>query len=211
VPGTDPTAPIFFGTPAAWRAWLAKHHARAPVLWVGFHRVDSGRPSITWPQSVDEALCFGWIDGLRRSRDATSYVIRFTPRRATSTWSAVNIRRMAELERDGRVRPGGRRAFEARSENRPGTYTYERRPRSLPAACEKPLRASRAAWSYWQAAAPSYRSAVAWWIVSAKREETRARRLRQLVERCAAGRQVPPFVPRIAPHARAAPAKRKRP
>ncbi len=203
--------PTFFATPAKWRAWLVKHHATAGELWVGFHKKGSGTPSITWPESVDEALCFGWIDGLRRSLDADRYVIRFTPRRSTSTWSAVNIRRVAELEASGRMRRAGRDAFAARRENRTGIYAYERRPLDLPAEFAAPLRANRAAWAYWQGATPSYRKSVAWWIVSAKQAATRQRRLAQLIADSAAGRPVPPYVPRIAPHARKAAAKRKRP
>ncbi len=210
-PGAEAANPRFFATPALWRAWLAKHHASEVVLWVGFHRVDSGRPSITWPQSVDEALCFGWIDGLRKSLDATSYAIRFTPRKPTSNWSAINVRRMAELEREGRVAEAGRRAFAARREERTAIYTYEKRPRELPAEYAKPLRANRAAWAWWNAQAPSYRNSVAWWIVSAKQEATRARRLAQLVACCAEGRPVPPYVPRLSPHTRAKAVGKKRP
>ena len=204
-------APLHFATPAAWRAWLKAHHASATVLWVGFHKKDSGTPSITWPESVDEALCFGWIDGVRKSLDETRYAIRFTPRKASSNWSAVNTRRFAELEREGRMRDAWRRAFAARREERTAIYTYEQRPRELPPEYAELVRANRAAWTHFQAATPSYRKAVAWWVLSAKQEETRARRVRQLVESCAAGRPVPPFVPRVAPHARLKAARRKRP
>ena len=203
--------PAFFATPAQWRAWLRRRHASEAVLWVGFHKKDSGTPSLTWPESVDEALCFGWIDGLRKSLDATRYVIRFTPRKPTSNWSAVNTRRYAELERDGRVHAAGRRAFAARREERTAIYTYEQRPRELPPEYAQLVRANRAAWAYFQAAAPSYRKAVAWWVVSAKREETRLRRVRQLVADSAAGRPVPPFLSRIAPHARPKAARKQRP
>ena len=202
-PGAAADRPRFFATPAAWRVWLERHHADAAVLWVGFHRVESGKPSITWPQSVDEALCFGWIDGLRMSLDATSYVIRFSPRKTPSNWSAVNTRRFAELDAAGLVRPAGREAFEARREERTALYTYEKRPLELPPEHEKLLRANRDAWAWWRTAAPSYRKAVAWWIVSAKQAGTRERRLRQLVADCAARRTVPPFRPRLSPHVRA--------
>ena len=209
-PGGSAEQPRFFATPEAWRAWLAKHHAAADVLWVGFRRVGTGQASITWPQSVDEALCFGWIDGVRKRLDETSYVIRFTPRRTTSTWSAVNVRRMAELEREGRVAEAGRRAFAARREARTAIYTYEKRPIDLPPEYAKPLRANRAAWAWWNARPPGYRKSVAWWIVSAKQEATRARRVAQLVQCCAEGRPVPPYVPRLSPHTRAKAAGKKR-
>src|SRR3989442_301129 len=119
--------PTFFATPAQFRKWLLAHHADARELWVGFYKKDSGRPSITWPQSVDEALCFGWIDGIRKTIDHKSYVIRFTPRTATSIWSAVNIKRMAVLIEDGRVRPAGLAAFEKRSDEKSRIYSYEQR------------------------------------------------------------------------------------
>ena len=201
--------PLHFATPAAWRAWLQEHHADASVQWVAYHKKDTGKPSITWPESVDEALCFGWIDGVRKSLDAERYAIRFTPRKAPSNWSAVNMRRYAELEKAGRVRAAGRRAYAARREERTATYTYEQRPRELPAEYARLLRANRAAWDWFQAATPSYRKAVAWWIVSAKQEPTRQRRIQQLIADSAAGRPVPPFVPRIAPHALVKTARRK--
>lgn len=210
-PGADAAHPRFFATQAAWRAWLAKHHASADVLWVGFRRVGTGEPSITWPQSVDEALCFGWIDGLRKSLDPASYVIRFTPRKSSSNWSAINVRRIAELERAGLVAEAGRRAFAARREERTAIYTYEKRPIDLPAEHAKVLRANAAAWRWWNDQAPSYRKSATWWIVSAKQEATRERRLTQLVACCAEGRPVPPYVPRLSPHARGKAAGRKRP
>jgi uncharacterized protein YdeI (YjbR/CyaY-like superfamily) len=212
LPGRRPVVaenPRFFAAPAAWRAWLQAHHASEGVLWVGFHKKDSGTPSITWPESVDEALCFGWIDGVRKSLDATRYAIRFTPRKPSSNWSAVNMRRYAELEKAGRMRAAGRRAHEARREERTAIYTYEQRPRELPPEYAQLVRADRAAWAYFQAATPSYRKAVAWWVVSAKQEETRLRRVRQLVADSAAGRPVPPFVPRLSPHARPKAARRR--
>ena len=121
------TNPRFFATPAAFRAWLKKHHATEKVLWVGFHRKASGRPSITWPESVDEALCVGWIDGLRKGIDEISYMIRFTPRKRTSAWSIVNLGRVAELTRQGRMQPAGAAAFENRVEAKSGIYSYEQR------------------------------------------------------------------------------------
>jgi uncharacterized protein YdeI (YjbR/CyaY-like superfamily) len=188
-----PEEPVFFATPAAWRAWLVKHHASEPLLWVGFHRRASGMPSITWPESVDEALCFGWIDGKRKSLDATRYMIRFSPRLRTSIWSNVNTRRFGELERAGRVRAAGQRAFDARDEKRSGMYSFERRIESLPTPLLRRLRAHRAAHAYFETCAPWYRRAVASWVSSAKREETRERRFAILLSDCAAGRPIAPL------------------
>ena len=186
--------PQFFETPSEFRAWLEEHHEGANELWVGFYKKGSGRPSITWPESVDEALCFGWIDGLRRSIDDERYVIRFTPRKSRSTWSLVNIRRVEELSRLGRMRPAGLRAFEARREKASGTYSYEQRyAATLDPDGEKRFRANRRAWDFFQAQSPSYRRAATWWVVSAKKEETRRKRLATLIEDSAAGRTVKPL------------------
>lgn len=209
-PGSDAANPRFFATPAQWRAWLAANHARAEALWVGFRRVGTGQASITWPESVDEALCFGWIDGLRKSLDATSYVIRFTPRKSSSNWSAINVKRMAELEREGRVRAAGRKAFEARKGERTAIYSYEQRPAELPAELEAPFRRDRPAWTWWCAAAPSYRRAATWWILSAKQDATRDRRLALLIECSAGGERIPLLRQRLSPHVGAA-AKKARP
>lgn len=180
----------FFETPAEWRAWLEAHHETAAELEVGFHRKASGRPSITWKESVDEALCFGWIDGVRRGIDETSYRIRFTPRKKGSTWSKVNVDNVARLTQDGRMRPAGLAAFEARETV--GVYSHED-PQALPPEFEARLRADAAAWEDWTSRAPSYRRQASHWVASAKREETRERRLAQLIESCAAGRKVPPL------------------
>jgi uncharacterized protein YdeI (YjbR/CyaY-like superfamily) len=181
-PTPDSSAIKFFATSGKWRAWLERNHARSTELWVGFYKKGTDRPSITWPESVDQALCFGWIDGLRKSIDTESYMIRFTPRKPTSTWSAVNIRRVAELDREGLMAPAGKKAFAARKENRSGIYSYEQREDRLDPKYEKQLKANRAAWDFWRAQTPSYRKAVGWWIVSAKQEETRLRRLATLIE-----------------------------
>jgi uncharacterized protein YdeI (YjbR/CyaY-like superfamily) len=181
--------PRFFATPDDWRAWLARHHATAPELWVGFHKKDSGRPSITWPESVDQALCFGWIDGVRKRIDEASYVIRFTPRRKGSTWSSVNIARVKELAGIGLMQPAGLAAFEARSEARSGIYAYEQRKDArLPDAMERQFKRTPKAWAFFQAQPAGYRHTATWWVVSAKKEETRARRLATLIEDSAAGR-----------------------
>ena len=164
----------FFATPEAFGAWLAEHHQSSTELWVGFFRKDSGEPSITWPEAVDEALCVGWIDGVRKRLDERRYVIRFTPRQPRSTWSAVNIARVAELTRLGRMQPAGLAAFGRRSEARSGTYAYEQRETAaLEPAAEQAFRANAAAWTFFQSQAPSYQRTIIWWVVSAKREETR--------------------------------------
>ena len=186
--------PVFFATPAAFRNWLKRNHATCREQWIGFYRKASGRPSITWPESVDEALCFGWIDGVRRRHDEDSYTIRFTPRRPRSTWSAVNVRRVAELEAEGRMTAAGRAAFERRTADRTGIYSHERRGQvGLGEVYEAELRADQAAWAYFQAQPPWYRRAAAHWVTSAKREETRRRRLAQLIQDSAGGRPVPPL------------------
>lgn len=182
---------LYFATPAAWRGWLEKHHDKAKELWVGFHKRDSGKPSITWPESVDEALCFGWIDGVRKSIDETRYKIRFTPRKPTSNWSSVNIRRVAELTELGRMRHAGLAAFERRSEKRSGIYAYEQRKEIvLDPAYEKKLRANKKAWAFFTSSAPSYQHVCVFWIMGAKQEQTRLRRLERLIEDSAAGRKV---------------------
>ena len=175
------TALRFFRRPADLRKWLEKNHATAAEIWVGFYKKDSGKPSITWPQSVDEALCFGWIDGIRKRVDEVSYKIRFTPRRRGSVWSAINIRRAKELAKEKRMRPAGLKAFEARIENKSGIYSYEQRPVELPEAYAKILKKNKAAWDFFQAQPPSYRKMMSWYIVSAKKEETRRQRVEKLI------------------------------
>ncbi|MDP9365258.1 MAG: YdeI/OmpD-associated family protein [Chloroflexota bacterium] len=185
--------PTFFATPDAFRAWLEAHQETATALWVGFHKKGSGRPSITWPETVDEALCVGWIDGVRKGIDEASYAIRFTPRKPGSTWSAVNIARVAELTALGRMLPAGLAAFEARSPERSATYAYEQATVALDAAAERAFRANPDAWTFFQAQPPSYRKAATWWVASAKKEETRRKRLAALIDDSAHGRTVPPF------------------
>jgi uncharacterized protein YdeI (YjbR/CyaY-like superfamily) len=183
--------PIFFATPGHFRRWLLRHHESERELWVGFYKKGSGRPSITWPESVDEALCFGWIDGVRKTLDAESYVIRFTPRRRGSTWSNVNTKRAEALIRSGRMQPAGLRAFEARSPQNAGRYSFEQKATArLSAAEEARFRAQPEAWRFFQSQPPGYRRIVLWWIVSAKQEATRARRLRTLIDDSAAGRRI---------------------
>jgi uncharacterized protein YdeI (YjbR/CyaY-like superfamily) len=183
----------FFESPGDFREWLEKHHATAEELWVGYYKKGSGIPSLTWPESVDEALCFGWIDGIRKSIDGVSYKIRFSPRRPRSTWSAINIKRAQELLDQGLMHEAGLRAFEARQANRSGIYSYEQRPDQLPEEYGKKLRQNKAAWDFFQTQPPWYRKAAGWWVVSAKKEETRLRRLDKLIEDSAQGRTIPPL------------------
>ena len=179
--------PTFFKTQADFRRWFEKHHQSTKELLVGFYKKSSGRPSITWPESVDEALCFGWIDGIRRSLDDISYTIRFTPRRSTSIWSSINIKRAQELIDQGLMRPAGLDAFQARRENKSGIYAYEQRTEKLPEPYESEFKKNKTAWDFFQAQPPWYRKTVGWWIVSAKKEETRLKRLATLIEESANG------------------------
>jgi uncharacterized protein YdeI (YjbR/CyaY-like superfamily) len=173
---------VYFATPGALRAWLAEHHRQAGELRVGFYKTSSALPSITWPESVREALCFGWIDGVRRRIDDSSYEIRFTPRRPQSTWSAINIALAQELIASGEMQPAGLAAFEARRADRSRIYSYERTtPAKLPAEYQKRLQDDAQAAAFFDAQPPSYRRAAIHWIVSAKREETRDRRLETLI------------------------------
>ena len=185
--------PIFFETAEDLRRWLAANHETAEELWLGMHRVASGRPSITWPEVVDEALCFGWIDGIRKGIDETSYMNRLTPRRPGSNWSARNIARVLELEAAGRMHAAGRRAFEARTEARSAIYSYERPRAALAQEEEAAFRANAPAWTWFTKRAPSYQRTATYWVVSAKKPETRARRLERLIADSAAGRDVGPL------------------
>lgn len=187
-----PGKPVFFATPEKLRAWLERHHRSASELWVGFYRKSAGRPTLTWPQLVDECLCFGWIDGIRRGIDDERYMNRITPRRPRSNWSAINIRRVGELERLGRMTEVGRQAFAARDEARSRQYSYDREnPPAFTSAQTRQFRAARGAWKFFQSQPLSYRNVVTHWVVSAKRDETRAKRLASLIADCAAGRRIP--------------------
>ena len=173
---------LFFPTPADFRAWLEKHHATQRELSVGFYKKDSGKPSITWPESVDAALCYGWIDGVRNSIDALRYCIRFTPRKPTSTWSAINVKRVAELTKLRLMRPAGSKAFEARKGDKTGIYAYEQRQNAkLRPVDEKKFRANKKAWQFFQSQPAWYRRTAAYRVISAKQDETRQRRLTQLI------------------------------
>jgi len=189
--GTTAAKPKFFATPEEFRRWLEKHHDSETELWVGFHRKATGRPSITWPESVDEALCVGWIDGLRKTVDESSYMIRFTPRKRTSNWSVVNIGRVAELTREGRMRPAGLKAYEERVEEKSGIYAYEQHKNAaLDSASEREFRENVKAWKFFETQAPSYQKVAALWVISAKQGATRKKRLERLVADSAAGRRL---------------------
>jgi uncharacterized protein YdeI (YjbR/CyaY-like superfamily) len=186
--------PVFFATRDELRAWLERHHAERDELWVGLYKKGSGKPSVTWPEVVDEALCFGWIDGVRRSLGPDSYVNRLTPRRPRSNWSAVNVKRVGELIAEGRMTPAGLAAFEARTGDRTGVYSYEQRHDAvLEPEQEERFRAAPDAWEWFQSRSPYYRRAAVYWVTSAKRAETRERRLQTLIEDSAAGRTIKPL------------------
>jgi uncharacterized protein YdeI (YjbR/CyaY-like superfamily) len=187
--------PTFFATPADWRKWLSANHDKETELLVGFYKKDTGKPSITWPESVDQALCFGWIDGIRKRIDDESYTIRFTPRKSTSIWSAVNIKRMGELTEEGLVHPAGIAAFEKRREDKSAIYSHEQSGEiQLSEAYEEQFRAHKKAYDYFQTQARSYQRACLHWVMSAKKEETRDKRLATLIEESAAERKVKQFV-----------------
>jgi uncharacterized protein YdeI (YjbR/CyaY-like superfamily) len=187
---------IFFETPSELRAWLEEHHTTASELWVGFYKKASGRRSLTWSQVVDEALCFGWIDGKAQRIDEHRYRQRLTPRRPTSNWSAVNIAKVAELRAQGRMTPAGEAAFAARREDRSAVYSYERRHEAaFDAEQEATFRGRADAWEWFAAQSPSYRTMATFWVVSAKRPGTRTRRLATLIECSAGRRRVPALSP----------------
>jgi uncharacterized protein YdeI (YjbR/CyaY-like superfamily) len=193
---TKPPKPTYFATPAAFRAWLESHHATSTELLVGFYKRGSGKPSITWPESVDEALCFGWIDGVRRSVNDERYTIRFTPRKARSTWSAVNIKRVAELTKLGRMQPAGIEAFSRREEKTSQIYAYEQRAdAAFDDEFEGTFRANRRAWEFFQAQAPWYCRNATYWVMTAKKEETRRKRLAALIADSARGKRIDRLTP----------------
>ena len=180
--------PTFFATPARFRSWLAKHHKTAGELLVGFYKKGSGKASITWPESVDQALCVGWIDGVRRRVDNEAYTIRFTPRRKGSVWSAVNIKRVPELIEAGLMRPAGLAAFERRDEKKSAIYAYEqRKTATFDPAYEKQFRAHQKAWAFFAAQPPWYQRQVRHYVMSAKNEATRLRRLQAIIARGTTG------------------------
>jgi len=184
--------PAFFPTEEEFRRWLEANHEKAPELLVGFWKKSSGKPSIDWPQARDQALCFGWIDGIRKSLGDESYTIRFTPRRKGSIWSKVNVERFEALKVSGEMKPAGEQAYE-RDKHRSGLYAYEKPLAALSPEEERLIRKAKGAWAHWEKQAPSYRRSVLNWITTAKRPETRAKRLATLVEVSAAGKRIPGY------------------
>jgi len=184
--------PVFFATPTDFRGWLEANHATAPELLVGFWKKGSGKPSIDWPQARDQALCFGWIDGVRKSLGEEAYTIRFTPRRRDSIWSKVNVVRFAALKAEGLMTAAGERALEENTGRR-NVYAYENALRELASEDEALFCQNEAAWADWEKRPPGYRRVVTHWVTSAKRRETRARRLATLIECCAAGEKIPGY------------------
>jgi uncharacterized protein YdeI (YjbR/CyaY-like superfamily) len=183
--------PTYFDTASDFRDWLEAHHASAIELIVGFRKVSSGAPSMTWPESVDEALCFGWIDGVRKRIDERAYQIRFTPRKKDSIWSLVNVDKVRALSEQGRMRPAGLAAFAARRADRTGVYAFEREQDAELAPMEvEQFRQNTTAWSYFESVAPGYRRVITHWVVSARQPATRARRFQQLLQACAEQRRI---------------------
>lgn len=187
--------PTFFLTATEFRAWLEENHAAATELLVGFYRKESGKGGITYPEALDEALCFGWIDGVRKRRDDASYTIRFTPRKRGSVWSVVNIRRVGELMKSGRMHAAGQKEFDGRDREKTRVYSYEREAAKLDGESERRFRANRKAWEVYQAQPPGYRRVSTGWVMNAKREETRARRLAKLIEISESGRRLDTLAP----------------
>ena len=183
----------FIATSEALRDWFDANHATADELWLGYHRKASGIPSVDWPTAVDEALCVGWIDGVRYRLDDSTHAQRFTPRRRGSTWSAVNVAKVAALTAEGRMRPAGLAAFEARTPEKTAIYSYEREAAAFTDVELATLQASPAVWADWSSRPPSYRRTVTHWVTSAKQPATRERRLASLLEDSAAGRPVGPM------------------
>lgn len=183
--------PIFFRSPAEFRRWLERNHDKRDELWLGYYKKASGKPSLTWAEAVDQALCFGWIDGVRKSLDAERSIQRFTPRRPKSNWSAVNVANVERLKKAGLMHPAGIAAFENRTEARSGLYSYEQRKelRFAPAQMKR-FKANKTAWAFFESQLPGYRQIQIYWVVSAKKEETRERRLQKLIDACAEGRRL---------------------
>ncbi len=185
------TSPLFFPAAADFRTWLEENHEGESELWVGYYKVATGKPSLTWPESVDQALCFGWIDGIRKRIDDESYKIRFTPRKPGSIWSAVNIEKMEALKKDGLVSPAGLAAYDKRTVERSKIYAYERKTVEMSAEFEDRIRGNAKAWQYWEQLAPYAKKASTHWVMSAKREETRQRRLKILIASSEQGLKIP--------------------
>ena len=179
--------PTFFATQSVFRKWLQKNHKRKTEILVGFYKVGSGKPSMTWPQSVDEALCFGWIDGVRKSIDKDSYQIRFTQRKPTSIWSAINIKKVEALTKQGLMQPAGLASFEKRKDSKSRIYSYENDEAELTLSFKKQFKANKKAWDYFQSLAPGYKKISVHWVMRAMQEATREKRLKKLIADCAMG------------------------
>lgn len=191
MPTSAPTpAPRFFRTPAEFRRWLEKNHATAKELWIGYYKKDSGRGGMVYREALDEALCFGWIDGVVKTIDATSYLQRFSPRRPGSIWSNVNVRHIERLKTAGKMHAAGLAAFETRDPKKTGIYSFENRPKEFPPALKKQFQRNEKAWNFWTALPPGYRRTLTWWVLSAKRPETQQKRLAKLIAESAAGRRI---------------------
>lgn len=182
--------PTFFADQSEFRKWLDKNHRMEKELIVGFYKKDSGKPSMTWPESVDQALCFGWIDGVRKSIDQESYQIRFTPRKPTSIWSAVNIAKVEKLTKEGLMQPAGIAAFKLRKEEKSKVYSFENDAKQLDTEMESKFEADSTAWQYFKAQAPSYQKAVIHWIMTAKQESTRLSRLQKTIAQSHLGKRL---------------------
>ena len=180
----------YFKSACDFRRWLNANHANVRELWVGFFKKDSGRTGITYSEAVDEALCFGWIDGLKKRVDELSYTHRFTPRKSKSNWSGINIQHAERLKKAGRMTTSGLKAFVGRDPKKSGVYSFENAAHELTRADERRFKADRAAWKFFQQQPPGYRRIAIWWVVSAKKDETRARRLSRLIEDSGNGRRL---------------------
>ena len=187
--------PIFFKGKEDFRKWLEANHAQSSELWIGFWKKSTGKPSLTWQECVDELLCFGWIDGVRKSVDGDAYKQRVTPRRPTSIWSQINIKRVAVLTAEGRMRPAGLAAFDRRDRTKAYSFEQDRRAGLGPDE-EAVFRKNRKGWTFFQAQPPYYRRMASWWVMSAKKEETRQRRLEPLIRDSAAGRRIGLLTPK---------------
>lgn len=187
---SEPIDPVFFPTPADFRAWLGEHYADSDMLWVGYYKKASGRLSVTWEETVDEALCYGWIDGIRRSLGEEAYVIRFTPRKPRSVWSGRNIERVEVLRSEGRMTKAGLNAYTQKDVHEHSGYVVGDRPEELPKAMRADFKKNAKAWTFYQAQPPGYQKQTMFWVSSAKREETRQRRLATLIEDSANGLRI---------------------
>ncbi|MGI8829097.1 MAG: YdeI/OmpD-associated family protein [Candidatus Limnocylindria bacterium] len=186
----EPRDVRIFDTPVDFRAWLDEHHDTADELWVGYYKKDVPKTSMSYREAVEEALCYGWIDGIGKRIDDEVHTNRFTPRRKTSIWSAVNIAKVAQLRADGRMHEAGMRAFEKRDRRKDAIYAYENAPQAFPPEWQARFEADTVAWTYWQSRTPSYRRTVTYWVMSAKQEATRERRFETLLADCVAGRPI---------------------